>query len=396
MTHRRKAGSTDRVPEVRRFLPLFLLAAACANQVPTEAEIEVIEVTGYVDDSVLAYLRDSIEAAAEADRELVIVQFDAEAVVGSEEELAATAELLSQPPLPLVAWLSPEDAVARGGVERLVDAAPMVAAQPGTDTGGVEVDVEAPSIRQLVQTLDGQAIRSGDEPLSTITSDVPNDEEGVTTVPVTFTQPGLWHRFTHLGARPEAAFFFLVLGLSVAAFEYFALGPGLAAAAAALSLFLAGYGMAVVPPRPSALAASILGLLILVAGNQRGSVLAFTLLGTGLVTWAGFNFSGDAVLAPVGVIGVVFSVLTVLFFFLLAIPAVGRARFSTQTIGRDGLIGRPGLALADFDPDGLVEIEGARWPATAHRAAGIKQGDPVVVTAVAGREVEVEPRENPH
>ena len=327
---------------------------------------------------------------------LVIVQFDAEAVVGSEEQMAVTVELLSQPPLPLLAWLSPGDAVARGGVERLVDAAPVVAAQPGTDRGGVEVDIEAPSIRQLVQSLDGQSIRPGDEPLSTLTSDVPDSEEGVTTVPVTFTQPGLWHRFTHLGARPEAAFFFLVLGLSVAAFEYFALGPGLAAAAAALSIFLAGYGMAVVPPRPSALAAVLLGLLILVAGNQRGGVLAFTVVGTGLVTWAGFNFSADSVLAPVGAIGIIFSLVTVLFFFLLAIPAVGRARFSTQTIGRDGLIGRPGLALADFDPDGSVEIDGARWPATAHRAAAIKQGDPVVVTAVVGREVEVEPRENPH
>lgn len=372
-------------------LSLLLALTLVSAQEASESTIEVIEVSGYVDDSVLRYLREAVIAASTTDRELAIVQFDAEAVVGSEAELLETVELLSRPPLPVVGWLTPENAIARGGVEQLLAATPFVAAQPGTDRGGVDVDLEAPSIRQLIQALDGRVIRDGDPPLQTITSE---GAEGITTVPVTFTQPGLWHRFTHLGARPEAAFFFLVMGLTISAFEYFALGPGLAAATAALSLFLAGYGMAVVSPRPAALAAAALGVLVFGAGHQKGGVLAFTVLGTGLLAWAGFNFSLDPVLAPVGTLGVVFTILAVLFFFLLAIPAVSRARFSTQTIGRDSLIGLSGNALEDFNPDGLVEIEGARWPATAHRAAGIRAGDAVVVKAVAGREVEVEPREN--
>jgi len=84
------------------------------------------------------------------------------------------------------------------------------------------------------------------------------------------------------------------------------------------------------------------------------------------------------------------SVLTVLFFFLLAMPTVQRARLSTETIGRDSLIGETGVAVADFDPDGLVEVRGARWRGTAHREAGIGSGDPIVVTGVDGLFLEVD------
>jgi membrane protein implicated in regulation of membrane protease activity len=72
-------------------------------------------------------------------------------------------------------------------------------------------------------------------------------------------------------------------------------------------------------------------------------------------------------------------------------PTVQRARFSTQTIGREGLIGERGVALADFEPDGLVEVKGARWRATAHREAGLRVGSDVVVSGVDGMFLEVEP-----
>jgi membrane-bound serine protease (ClpP class) len=72
-------------------------------------------------------------------------------------------------------------------------------------------------------------------------------------------------------------------------------------------------------------------------------------------------------------------------------PTVQRARLSTETIGRDYLVGETGTALVDFDPDGLVEVRGARWRGTAHREAGIATGDPVQVTGVDGLYLEVDP-----
>ncbi|CAN5833638.1 hypothetical protein BH18ACT6_BH18ACT6_03490 [soil metagenome] len=367
-------------------IALVLGLVACGGAV-TQAQIEVVEVGGYLDDASLAYIRDSITEAAAEGRQLLILQINSEAVVGAASELEETVALVADPPLPLVTWLGPAPAEADGGVEEILAAAPLVAIAPNTETD-VTSEVEIPSIRQLVQELDGMAIGRY-PPVQTITDDLPDNQEGVTTFPVTFTQPGLWHRFTHLGATPEGAFFFLVIGLTIAAFEFFALGPGLAAAVAAISLFLGAYGISVLPTNPWAVAAAVAATWLLAASYQKGGVLIVNLLGTALLAWSGFSFSSNPAVRP-GVLGVIFAILAVLFFFLLALPAVGRARFSTKTIGREALVGQTGLADVDFDPDGVVSINGARWPATAHRAAAIKSGDPVIVRSVAGREVEVE------
>jgi membrane-bound serine protease (ClpP class) len=214
--------------------------------------------------------------------------------------------------------------------------------------------------------------------------------EGITTVPATFTQPGLLHRFLHLGARPDATFFFLVMGLTVAAFEFYAVGPGLAAVAAALSLFVASFGLSVLPVNWWAVAGVLAAMWLLTVSYQKGGILGLNLLGGGLLAWAGFSFSAGEPQVRTGVVGVVLSVVAVLFFYLLAIPTMGRARFSTQTIGREGLVGKKGLAITDFNPEGVAEVEGARWPATAHREAGIRAGAEVVVMVVQGWRLEVE------
>jgi membrane-bound ClpP family serine protease len=360
-------------------LGAILLSASLAASPQLEPVVEVIEVTGYVDNATLAYLRDSIAEAAAANRELAIIQLDARAVVGSGEDVAATAALLAAPPLPVVVWIGPAPATATGALEELAASAPR----------SFTAD-EAPSIRQLVQGLDGVAVREGDPPLRTITAELPTGEEGITTVPVIFTQPGLLHRFLHLGASPEAAFFFLVGGLTVVAFEYFSLGPGLAAAVGGLSLLLASYGIAVLPVRPLALAGAVLSIFLFAVSHQRGGVFVLNLVATGLLAWSGLSFTADPTLVPISGLGALSAILGVLFFFLLAIPTVGRARLSTPTIGRQTLIGQEGIARIDLTPDGSVEVKGAQWPATAHRQAAIRAGDPVVVTAVAGRELMVE------
>jgi membrane-bound ClpP family serine protease len=284
---------------------------------------------------------------------------------------------------------------------------------PSNWTGVIEVtgttddliDLAVPTLTQLVQELDGLilTVRGEERELTTLSavaaSDAVGSSEGLTTIPFTFTQPGLWDRFLRLAARPEAAFFFLVAGLTVAVFEMYAIGPGVAAAAAAISLFLSAYGLSVLPVRWWAVGAAVAAIGAMTASVQKGGVLALVILGSALLVWSGFNFTtGQPQVVP-SVAGVIFAILAVLFFFLLAIPTVARARFSTQIIGRDRLIGRSGRALTRFGfdglPDGLVEIDGARWPATSHREARIDEGSQVVVVGVQGWRVEVDPFPSP-
>ena len=55
-----------------------------------------------------------------------------------------------------------------------------------------------------------------------------------------------------------------------------------------------------------------------------------------------------------------------------AMTAMIRARFSTPTVGREGMIGEDGTAEVAVDPDGVVLIRGARWRARTNRATPIR------------------------
>ena len=80
-------------------------------------------------------------------------------------------------------------------------------------------------------------------------------------------------------------------------------------------------------------------------------------------------------------------------FMLGGMTAVIRSRFSTPTIGREGMVGEDGRAEVRWRPTASWCIEGARWRARTNRATPIDAGDPVRVVAVEGLVLEVEPEE---
>ncbi|MEX1043291.1 MAG: NfeD family protein, partial [Acidimicrobiia bacterium] len=256
------------------------------------------------------------------------------------------------------------------------------------DVAAIEVSPQTAAPRQVAQLLDGRTIgfSGGERELSTL---VPVEDGS--TIATIIRGPGWWDGFLRLASTPEAAFFLLVAGLTVAAFEFYAIGPGIAAGVAAVCLFLASYGIAVLPVRWWAVALTLVSAWVLAVAYQRGSVLVLNLVGLLGLAVAGFSFTDAAPQFSPGVPGVLLTLASAAFFFLLAMPTVARSRFSTQTIGREQLVGRAGVALSDVAPDGIVEIDGARWRASAHREAGIRKADPVVVLGVEGWFLEVGP-----
>jgi membrane-bound ClpP family serine protease len=388
---------------------LLALAAACSNEPAEEPGIDVIDVSGPLDASALEFMNQSILDAAERGQVLAVLQIDSPAVLDG-ESLTRLEETLDSPPLPVAAWVGPGPAVAGGGIGELVwqmehsgVTAGATLANPPTVVGvaddvyghGLTAEESGlpiqPSIRQYLQDLDGETFTTASGPVTVET--LKPFEDGVTLKTVTFRQPDIGTRFWRLAATPEAAFFFLVVGLTIASFEFFAIGPGVAAGVAAISLLLAGWGIVNLPVKPWALGLAILGWMLLTAAYQKGGVLVLTLLGAVVLLVAGsFYVDGSGQIDPRWYL-VLPSVLAVLFFFLLAMPTVQRARFSTRTIGREGLIGETGIAVDGFDPDGMVEVNGARWRATAHREAGLVAGSAIRVAGVDGMFLEVEPDE---
>jgi membrane-bound ClpP family serine protease len=394
---------------VRRFILLVFVGAlalsACAE--PSGGGIDVVDVSGPLDKSALEFISESIEDAADRGQELSVIQLNSRAVLDG-PAFDRLADLISTPPLPVAVWVGPAPASVYGAAADLSHLASQAAMAPGTFEGryaprilGEDHDRSdelapaeesglplQPTIRQYLQDLDGTVFSTinGDVTVATLEE----FEDGVTTKPVTFRKPGLDTRFFRLAVTPEAAFFFLAIGLSVAVFEFYALGPGVAAGVAAISLILGGWGLVTLPVNWWALLLVALAFVALVAAYQLGGILVLTLVGAvGLQVAGMFLIDGGGQIDPRWWL-VLPTVLGVLFFFLLAMPTVQRARLSTETIGRENLIGETGVALVDFDPDGLVEVRGARWRGTAHREAGIGSGDKIEVTGVDGLYLEVD------
>ncbi|MGH3651285.1 MAG: NfeD family protein [Acidimicrobiia bacterium] len=397
---------------MRRIVLAALLCSfalgACAEV--TGGGIDLIDVSGPLDASALDFISDSIEMGAEIGQELSVVQLDSRAVLDGEafERLAA---LVASPPLPVAVWVGPAPATAYGAAARLPEIASHAAiAPPGSELGHFEpailgedsgrsdevitaqesgLDLQ-PGLRQYLQDLDGVTFDTVSGPVTVST--LRAVEGGVTNKDVTFRKPGLATRFFRLAVTPEATFFFLTIGLTIAVFEFYALGPGVAAGVASVSLILAGWGLVTLPVRWWAVTLVAVAFLVLVTAHQLGGIYALTLVGAAVLQLSGmYLIDGGGQIDPRWWL-VLPSVLGVLFFFLLAMPTVQRARLSTATIGRDSLIGETGVALVDFDPDGLVEVRGARWKATAHREAGIVKGVRIKVTGVDGLYLEVDPK----
>ncbi len=386
---------------------LFALTA-CAE--PTGGGIEVIDVSGPLDELALDFISDSIEGAASFGQEIAVIQLNSRAVLHG-EAFDRLAGLIESPPLPVAIWVGPSPAYAFGAASRLTELASQSAIAPpnsalghfepailGEDPGRTGEEIVAadtgldlqPALRQYLQDLDGATFQTSEGPMTVST--IESIAGGVTTKPTTLRKPGLGTRFFRLAVTPEAAFFFVAIGLTIAVFEFYALGPGVAAGVAAISLILGGWGLVTLPTNWWAVALMLLGFLILVTAHQAGGLFAPTMIGAAVLQIAGmFLIDGGGQIDPRWWLTLP-TVLGVLFFFLLAMPTVQRARLSTETIGREGLVGELGVALVDFDPDGLVEVRGARWRGTAHREAGIGSGDAIEVTGVDGLYLEVERR----
>lgn len=406
---------------MRRFL-LFVLAlffvvpALALGQTEPEVRVDVIDVSGPLDNQAVAFISETLIEVADHRAEVAIIQLDSPGVVADADVWGDLGELMTDPPVPVVTWIGPAPAVAYGGALSLAGLSQATLAAPGVEIGhaqpifigrpdgsGTESDLDhsmvtidgpvagfvddtTPSIQQLIAAIDGLEVEVGGEVRELSTSGVAEDG-----VEVIFHKPGYWARFLRLAVTPEAAFMFLVAGLAVAAFEFYAIGPGIAAVVAALSLFLATYGIATLPLRWWALALVLVGWWLLTDSYQRGSVAVLTGLGTALMLIGGLFFVDGAPQLKMNPVVTLVIVLVVLFFYAIAMPTVARSRFSTRTIGRDHLIGSHGTALVDFDPDGEIEVAGAKWRASAHREAGIGRGDTVRISEVDGLVLEVEP-----
>lgn len=427
----RRTRPTIPVPMVRRLVLLVFLAALFAGTASSLAQpdvpgpVVVADVRGPLDQRAIDFLVDTVRTP---DAQMVVIKIDNPGIAsGDPTELFAT---VAEATIPVVAWIGPAGAEAYGGVAELALRVDVAGAAPGAkvgyltptvageDTGlniidGTDLDIGlplfdsaveiteqgpnpefisivSPTIGQFIVALDGTDVGGVEVETAEVISNE-GVEVTVSSVNVRFVKPDLFTRFLRLSIRPEATFFFLVAGLALAAFEFYAAGAGMAAAVAAISLFLAGYGMATLPINWLAIAATVAGLILYTWDFQRNELGLRSILGTMLLVGGGLAITDAAPQFSARWWAVLLTVGGLALFYLFAMTSIVRSRFSTPTIGREYLVGRTGVAETGFDPEGVVTVDGARWRARSHRAAGLGPGDAVEVVEVKGIVLEVGP-----
>ena len=417
---------------MRHTAPLGVLATALIL-IPSGAmaqteppRVTVIEVSGIIDDALAEFVRGALVREAAAGAQVAILELDSPGATSS--EFATLIDLLADPPLPVVVWVGPAPARAFGGAGQLLAAASVGAAAPGTVVGhlsptvagdadeveplgpvdlydtakevtnpiGGLVDTVEPALAQLVAALDGLTVDVGgrEVTLATVVEDVGSEGQPVRSpVETRFLEPGLGVRVLRIGLDPDVAFFLLVFGLGVVVFEFYALGPGVAAGVAVLFLLLGGYGLASMPFRTWALALCLIGVILMAWQFQRTIRPGVgTVAGLAMLIAGGLSLTDAAPqFGPTWWVALM-SAAAVAFLFVIAMPAVTKARLSTPAIGRAHLVGRVGMAGDDFvEGSGTALIDGARWRAAAHRESGLVAGDALVVTGVDGIYLLVDP-----
>lgn len=419
-------------------------SSAGADAPPGRRGILVVQVEGAIDPPNSKLVLDAIERANDDSLTMVVLQLDSKGAVGT--DVAMVVRSIGRSRVPVVVWVGPSGAEARSGATLMLEAAHVAVVSPGSDVGPADpvrldepdrsslptvraelsrlaeargrdpegaarlagrtfsaeaaarieaTDSVSPTLGETLVSLDGKTVTTAAGEVALSTAKVigegrdrrrqPNQE-------VVFDSLGIGGQVRHALLGPSTAYFLLVAGLALIAFEFFAASVGFAAAVGAAGLVGAAYGFASLPVHLWAIGLLVLAAFGFAVDAQAGGLGAWTGIATiSLVVGSFFLYGGSSELHPPWWLTLVVS-LGVWLFYVFAIPPFLRSRFSTPTLGREGMIGELGTAEVPIDPDGVVMVRGARWRArTHHRATPVPDGATVRVVAVEGLVLEVEP-----
>jgi membrane-bound serine protease (ClpP class) len=251
-----------------------------------------------------------------------------------------------------------------------------------------------PTVGEVIVQLDGKTITTATGDVKLDTAKVigkGRDRRRQPNQDVVFDGLGIGAQIQHGLISPSLAYFLFVVGFSLVVFEFFAASVGFASVVGGASIIGATYGFSHLPVRWWAVALLLFAIFGLTVDVQAGGLGPWTFIGgAALVAGSLLLYGGSSELDPSWWLYLLVCGGTALFF-VSALPSFVRARFSTPTVGREGMIGTIGTAEVAVSPDGVVLIDGARWRARTNRATPIAAGDPVRVIAVEGVVLEVEP-----
>ncbi len=400
--------------------------------------IDVVQIRGLIDPPNASLLLDAIHDAEVDGSTALILQLDSEGVVDTDPERLADA--IRKAKVPVIVWVGEAGAEARGGSALVAAAAPFLSMASNAKLGPIAplrlddnesmsreylrdlpidptrvstiesvrstsvsarkakesklADSIDPVIGELIVGLDGKTIVTAAGPQKLSTAEVKGsgrDARREPNQPVRFRKLSLTGQLQHTLGAPWAAYFLFALGASLLLFEFFTISIGIAGVVGAVCVAFAAFGFSHLPVRGWAIGLLVIAFFGYGVDVQAGGLGPWTAIGTGsFVAGSLALYGGSSDLDPSWWI-IVLVCIGVVLFMLAGMTAMLRSRFSTPTVGREGMLGELGIANTDINPDGLITLRETVWRARTNRATPLKMGESARVVAVEGLVLEVEP-----
>ena len=398
---------------------LLSTAPRAGAQDGPDITIDVIEVSGLIDPIQVASISGRIADAEESGALAIIIQLNSTGATISPDDMGELLDRMRDADLLVTVWVGQSGSKATGGAAFLLQAADLVGVSPGSEIGDVEpeyLELLPDADRELYEALVGErtedigAIQAGvadvfapllgdmiieidvQVPETLAEIDDPDAEipqqRLVDGVQVRLQKLSLVDQLFHTVASPAVAYLLLLIGLSMILLDFYTAGIGVAGVTGAICLLLSAYGLGVLSFRPWALVLLVLAMFAFAIDVQTGVPRFWTGAGTVMLVIGSLRLYDDHGMSWIPLVtGIGLTVA----FVLSGMPALVRTRFSTTTIGREWMIGEMGTALTDIDPDGTVEVRGAKWRARTNRLTPLEAGVPARVIAIEGTILEVEP-----
>ena len=422
-------------------LGVLLAATGRADATNGERLVVVVPVSGLIDPANETLMVDTIASANRERAELIVVQLDSWGATDVRASRLVAAVQNSS--VPVAIWVGPSGAEAHGLAAELAIAAPLagmssntrigpayplrvdrteepdadevanqlaalasragrspeaarrVATESLTNTEALEsgvIDVAGSTLQEFIGNLDGRTVQTTGGPRVIETAEArPGTDERSLSVVVQLTDLDLAQQLSHALTNPSVAYLLLVAGFALIVFEFFAASIGIAGVCGAISLVAAFTGFGHLPIHWWAIGLLAFGVFGFAVDVQVGKFGVWSVIGfVAALLGSVFLYGGATSVRPAWWVLAVVMVSLVLFM-LGGMTGIVRTRFSTSTIGREGLVGAMGTADVAIDPDGVALIDDARWTARTNRATPIAAGESLRVVAVEGFVLEVEP-----
>jgi membrane-bound serine protease (ClpP class) len=387
---------------------VLVLATGTAGAQSTDEpdrHVDVVQVSGWIDPIVVDFIGNAIDDSEDGDAEVLVLQLDSPGSLVSDAELDRLVGRIEGASVPVAVWIGGSGARATGDAGRLALAAPIIGMAPNTrlqdgartynprEAGRaklVQIDQDRSAVLgTFLVSLDGKVVDGAELETATLTPQDDGPPKAELTVQGRLAKLDLLPRTLHTVASPPVAYLLLLAGLALVVFELYTGGVGIAAGVGAASLALSAYGLAILPTSPWGLALLVLSFLGFAIDVQTGVPRFWTGFGVVALVIGSLVLYRDPV--SLGWIPLIGGVVGVVLLMLAGLPATVRSRFSTPTIGRESMIGEPGEAMVALDPEGVVKVRDALWPARTNRSTPVAAGDAVRVVGIVGASLEVAP-----